>query len=136
VALELDLEEPALELGPEVLGLRRAVAPVVPHDDGPGPVVVLRDHPLEVGVLEGVVLDVDRQAPDLGSDRRPLGDRPALEDAVHLQTDVVVQAPGGVLLDHEERPRPRPPAPEGLRGAVRIALLPVGVELGWPLVDH
>ena len=47
-----------------------------------------------------------------------------------------MEAPGGVLLDDEEAARPRPAAPEGLGRAVGIALPPVGVELGRPLVDH
>ena len=102
VAAELHLDEPALELGQEILGLRRAIAPVVPHDDGAGTVVVLRDDALEVGVLERVVLDVDGQALDLGPERRALGDCPALEHPGHLQAEVVVEAPGGVLLDDEE----------------------------------
>ncbi len=47
-----------------------------------------------------------------------------------------MEAPGGVLLDDEEAAHPGPATPEGLRGAVGVALLPVGVELRRPLVDH
>ena len=136
VPTEFHLEKPALELGQEILGLRRAIASVVPHDNGAGAVVVLRDHALEVGVLERVVLDVDGQALDLRPERRPLGDRPALEHPGHFQAKVVVQAPGGVLLDDEQMARPRPPPSERLRGAVGIALPPVGVQLRRSLVDH
>src|SRR5262249_25489251 len=128
VTAELDLHEPALELDQGILGLGRAVAAVVPDDDGSGPVVVLRDHSLEVGGLDGVVLDVDGQPLGLRPDGRTFGDGPALEDAVHLEAQVVVKPPGGMLLDDEEAPRPRPAAPEGLGGPIRIALAPVGLE--------
>ena len=136
VAAEVHLEEAALELGARILRLGRPVAPMIPDDDGARAVVVLRDHALELGVLEGVILDLHGQALDLRTDRRALRDGPALEHPVHLQTEVVVEPPGGMLLDDEEAPRPRPPAPEGLRGAVRVALPPVGVQLRRPLVHH
>ncbi|MCY1188357.1 hypothetical protein D9M73_294560 [compost metagenome] len=42
-----------------------------------------------------------RQALDLGVQGRPLGDRPALEGAVELQPEVVMQPGGIVLLDAE-----------------------------------
>src|SRR5207249_498259 len=48
-----------------------------------------------------VVLGHHRQALVLGVEARALGDRPALEHALHLETEVVVQARGRVLLDHE-----------------------------------
>jgi hypothetical protein len=83
-----------------------------------------------------MVLDVDGEALDLGPDRRPFGDRPALQHAVHLQTEVVVKPPGGVLLDDEEAPAPCALAPERLRSPVGIPLPAVGVELGRSLVDH
>ena len=135
MAEELELEEPALRAGPRILGLRRAVAPAVPDDDGAGTVVARRDHALEVGVLERVILDVDGEALVLGPDRGTLGHGPALQHAVHLEAEVEVQAPGGVLLDDEEPARLRPPPPKG-RGCVGVALLPVGAEPGTPLVDH
>ena len=65
VAAELHLDEPSLELGRGILGLRRAVAPVVPDDDRARAVVVRGDHALEVGVLERMVLHVDGQTLDL-----------------------------------------------------------------------
>src|SRR5262249_23270326 len=101
VAAEFDLQAASFELRQGRLGLRGAVAPMVPDDHRSGPVVVPRYHSLEVGILEGVVLHMDRQAPHLGPDRWSLGYRPALEHSVHLQTDVVVEAPSGMLLDDE-----------------------------------
>ena len=66
-------------------------------------VLALRDRALERGVAEGVVLDLHRQPLDRRIERRPLGDRPALEHAVGLEPEIVVQVRGVVLLDDEDR---------------------------------
>ena len=77
-----------------------------------------------------MVLDVDGQALFLGLQRGPLGHRPALQHAVHLQTNVVMQAPGSVLLNDEQATVATTPGAEGLGRALGIALVPVGVEWG------
>ena len=105
--------EPSLELGREILRLRRAVAPVVPDDDRARAVVARRDHALEVGVLERVVLDVDGETLLTPGAATAPWDRPALEHPVHLEAQVVVEAPRGVLLDDEEPAGPGRPAPKG-----------------------
>ena len=84
------------------VGLDRAVPAAVPDDDRAGAVVAWRDHALEVGVLDRVVLDVDGQALLFRAHRRPLRHRPALEHPVHLEAQVVVEAPRRVLLDDEQ----------------------------------
>ena len=48
-----------------------------------------------------MVLDVDRHALFLRIEARPLGHRPAQQDAVQLQAKVIVQSGGPVLLDDE-----------------------------------
>ena len=68
VRSQADSEEAALELGARILRLGRPVAPMIPDDDGARAVVVLRDHALELGVLEGVILDLHGQALDLRPD--------------------------------------------------------------------
>ena len=73
----------------------------IPHDHGAGAVLSLRDHALEAAVAERMVLDVHGHAPHMRIEARALGNRPALERAVELEPEVVVQAPRGVLLDHE-----------------------------------
>ncbi len=128
VAEDLHLELAARELIERLLRLARAVPAVVPHDDRARSVVAGGDDALEVAVLDRVILDVHREPLLLRVPRRSLGHRPALEHAVHLEAQVVVQAPRGVLLHHEEAPaRGRVPS-EGLGGAIRIALLAVGFE--------
>src|SRR5690606_8145429 len=66
-------------------------------------VMALRDVALEVGVTDGMVLDLDGQALLARTQRGPLGDRPALETAVHLQAEVVVARSRVVQLDDEDR---------------------------------
>ena len=81
-----------------VAGLPRAP---VPHDHVAAAVLAARDDALEVEVVERVVLDVHRQAPDVGVERRALRHRPADQHAVDLEAEVVVQAAGPVALDDE-----------------------------------
>ena len=134
---ELDVEPAGAQLLGRRGALQQAVPAAIPHDDGAGAVVAVGDDALEVGVLDRVVLDVHGQALFLRAQRRPLGHRPALQHAVHLEAQVVVQPAGGVLLDDEEAPvldagragRPRPRA-ERLGRALGIALLSVVVEGG------
>ena len=136
VAEELDLQLPLRELIEGISLLRRPVPPAVPDDDGAGPVVVGWDHSLEVGVLERVIFHVHGEALLLGADRRALRDGPALQHPVHLEAQIVVEAPGRVLLDDEQPPPHGAPPAEGLRRPLRVALLPVRVELRRAFVDH
>src|SRR5262249_25142620 len=93
-------------------------------------VLALRDRPLERSVLERVVLDVDGEPLLRRIEARPLRHRPALEDAVELESEVVVEPARGVLLHAEEEPVRTPLRDRalGLGGAAQVALLPVDVE--------
>jgi hypothetical protein len=137
---QLQLELAARVLLAYVLGLERAVRAPVPHDHGPGAVVAGRDHALEVCVLERMVLDVHREPLLLRAHRRPLRHRPALEHALHFETQVEVQVARPVLLHHETRGRRRGRrggrrggagggrAAERLRRAIGVALAAVRFE--------
>src|SRR5258705_377666 len=61
-----------------------------------------RDGAPEGGVFERMILDVHGEPPHLGVEARTLRHRPALEDAVHLEAEVVVETGGGVLLHDED----------------------------------
>ncbi len=103
LAVEPDLRVPGVErLGHRALLVEVAVRAGVPHDHGARP-VALADHALEVGVLERVVLDLDREALHARVGRRPLRDGPRAQRPVDLEAEVVVQARGVVLLDDEAR---------------------------------
>ncbi|MCY1399721.1 hypothetical protein D9M71_147840 [compost metagenome] len=128
LAMQFELQVPFRQsfLG---IALGRPVA-VVPDDHVAGAVVSFRDMPFEVGVVQRMILHLDRQAPDAGVETRPLGHRPALQRAAQFQAEVVVQVAGVVLLDHEgERFLPPPAAPRtGLGSAAEVALARVFVE--------
>src|SRR5207249_9509909 len=130
---ELEAEELELELAPlDVFARRpvpeRAEPTAVPDDRRPRAVAALGDHTLEVGVLEGMVLDVDGQALLAVADRRALGHRPAREHAVDLEPQIVMEPPRRVLVDDEQVAVGRPAVAERLGRARRVALLPVPVE--------
>src|SRR3546814_2174559 len=97
LALQLEIEVP---LGIALPGIaQRRPAAAVPQHHRAAAVLALRNGALEVAVRQRMVLDVHREALLAGDEARPLGHRPALQYAVHLQAQVVVQAPGRVLLD-------------------------------------
>src|SRR4029434_4657926 len=93
-----------LERALPVAGARVAVRlppAAVPDHDAAGPVVPFRDHALEPSLLYRMIRDVHRQ-PLLAWHRlRLLGNGPALEHPVQLQTEIIVQAGGRVALDDE-----------------------------------
>src|SRR5690606_14342526 len=70
----------------------------IPEDDGPAAVLSLRDRSFEVAIFERMILDMNGESLLAGHEARPLRDSPALQNAVHLQTKIVVQPPGGVFL--------------------------------------
>ena len=117
--------------------------PTVPDDDVAAAVLAGRDHAFEVGVLDRVVLDLDREPADARVERRPLGHGPADEHAVELQAEVVVEAAGPMALDHEPpariavlRQRALLPAPGlGRSGEVPLPLVlgqrDLGSIAGW-----
>src|SRR5215813_14052431 len=89
-----------------------------------------------------MILDFNSQSAIVWVQGRPLCNRPGLEDAIHLQPQIVVKPGGGVLLDHEasEWARLDPRLPARLRGLREVALGLVEGELacchrhttGWP----
>ena len=98
----------------------------VPHENRSATVLARGDDALEAAVLERVVLGLHGEAFVGGIEARPLGDGPAHEHATDLEAEVVVEAAGGVLLDHERRaPTARERASTGLRcfGEVPLGLV-------------
>src|SRR5438445_4786373 len=63
----------------------------VPQNDRARAILACRDGALEARVLERVILHLHRQALVGGIEAWTLGDRPALEGAVELETEIVVQ---------------------------------------------
>ena len=111
-----------------VFPLHELVGAAVPDLHRACPVLAGRDLALEVGVVERVILDVDREVAFSPGHRDALGNGPAREHAVSLEPEVVVESPGGVSLDDEAKDRPRRASRKRLRRAGGIALAPVRVE--------
>ena len=102
--MELLAVEPEGEAAFAVVLARIALglpAAAVPEHDRAAAVLPLRDRALEAAVIERVVLDMDGKPLLAGDEARTLGDRPALEHAVELEAEIVMEAARGVLLDDE-----------------------------------
>ncbi|GAO05323.1 hypothetical protein PSR1_04232 [Anaeromyxobacter sp. PSR-1] len=122
LTVELVAAQPEDELaaGQPVLGVAdRPPRAAIPHDDGPGAVVPRGNDPLEVGVLDRVILDLDGHAAVGRVGGRALRHGPAPQRAAQLQPEVPVEPPRRVLLDHEG-PRRAGIARAGLTAAERL----------------
>src|SRR4029077_18299645 len=100
-----------------------------PHDHVSAAVLAARDHTLEVGVGERVVLHPDREVPLTGIEGQSLRHRPAHEHAPDLEPEVVVETACPVPL-HDE---PGASVTVGhltgrLRRTFEVALLPVALQ--------
>src|SRR5206468_11664230 len=99
------------------LRVERAEPAAIPYDHRSSAVVAGRDHPLEVPVLERMILDVHREPLLLNTGRRPLGHRPTLEHALQLEPQIEVHVARPVLLHDETGAR----RGNGAAGRGRIA---------------
>src|SRR3546814_10582581 len=73
----------------------------IPEHHRAAAILALRDDAFEIAIAERVVLGMDREAPVRRVQARALGHGPALQHAVELEAEVVVQPACGVLLDDE-----------------------------------
>src|SRR6476659_8067442 len=96
--------------------LDELVGAAVPDLDRPGAVLALRDLPLEVGVLDRMVLNVDGEVLLARLQRDALRHSPGRERPVPFEPEVVVQPARIVALDDEDGLclLPRAAAREGL----------------------
>src|SRR5262245_40268930 len=76
-------------------------AAAIPHDHRAAAVLALWDIALELEVLHRVVFGLDCEALVVGDEARTVRHRPALEHAVELEPEVVMEPPGSVHLHHE-----------------------------------
>src|SRR2546429_542467 len=124
VAEQLELELAARDLLAGRLWFQKLEPAGVPHDRRPGPIAALGNDAFEVGVLDGMVFDVHGQTLLVRAHRGPLGHGPALQHAVDLQPQIVVEPARRVLVDHEPAAAGRAGPAEGLGGRGRFALAP------------
>src|SRR5271167_3187658 len=106
-ALELESEHLDIELarahraGDVVWRIGHAVDATVPHDYLAGAIVALGNDALEISVLDRMVLDHHGEPLVGGIERRSLRHRPRAQHALHLETEVVME-PGGRVLLHDK----------------------------------
>ncbi len=96
----------------------------IPQHDRPGAVSCGND-PLEFAIVDRMILGPDREPLDGGIEAWPLRHRPALQDAIEFQAEVIVQPPRVMLLHDEEVPLRLFEFAGWLRRASEVALLPV-----------
>src|SRR5690349_4618420 len=111
------------------IALRRPGAAVPEHHRARA-VLLGRDHALEFAVFERMILDMHRQPLVVRVEARPLGYRPAKQDAVQLEAEIIVETRGRMLLDHEAQGAVAALADLalGLGGDAEVALLPILFE--------
>src|SRR5262249_11989346 len=100
----------------------------VPQDDRAGAVLALRDGAFEAAIVQRMILDMHGQPLFAGNEAGPARDRPAFQDAVHLQAEIVMQPGGVVLLDDETGTARVGSASPGLRRDREVPLLAVGFQ--------
>jgi hypothetical protein len=121
--LELALAQPLARVAD------RLPCPAVPEQHGAAAVLALGDHALEAAILDGMVLGLHGEALVRRVEARPLRHRPAEEDAVELEAEVVVEPPRGVLLDHERVALPAARLPRWLGRAGEVPFAAVFGEI-------
>src|SRR5262245_19514682 len=104
----------------------------IPQEHGPAAIFTLWDDAFERAVIERMVLDMDGEALLSGIEARPFGDCPALQDAVELEAEIVMQPPRSMLLNDKGEPgvglSARPSGSGRLRRLPKIAFASVFLE--------
>jgi hypothetical protein len=111
----------------------RSPRPAVPEQNGPGAVLARRNDALECAVFDGMVFRFHREPLLGGLQAGSPGYRPALQDAVEFEPEVVMEVRCRVLLDHEREADARWHRPAlGLWRDRKRSLLPVLHERRGP----
>ncbi len=113
VAFELEEKLPLFESFARVLEGYPFAA--VPDNHAARAIVAGGDDPLEVAVLQRVILHLHGQPLVIHVVRRALWHGPGAEHALHLEAKVEVELAGGVLMDDEEPSGRGRNRPNGLR---------------------
>ena len=79
------------------------VIAAVPDHHGAAAVLPFRDDSLERGVFNRMILDFNGEMFFALSPRQTFRHRPRFQDAIHLETEIVMQSPGVMLLDDKAR---------------------------------
>src|SRR5688572_20363970 len=88
-------------LQPRVRVAYRSPRPSIPDEDAAASVFAFGNNAFEVGVFDRVIFRLRRQPAFARHQARPLRNSPALQDAIELEPEIVVERSGGVLLNYE-----------------------------------
>src|SRR5262249_52702362 len=91
-----------------VIAFERLVSSDIPHHDCASAIMTFRDDPFEVQILQRMILRRHRQTLVPFGVRRPFRHSPRFQHSVHLETKVVMQMTGSVLLNHKTAPAALP----------------------------
>src|ERR1700733_3837956 len=99
LAMQLELEMALLQT---FVGIpKRRPRSIVPNDDRAAAVFAFGDRALEIGIFQRMVFDRDGKALLAWGQARTASHRPAFEDTVQREAEVVVQS-GRVMLLHDK----------------------------------
>jgi hypothetical protein len=99
-AMHHDLELALGDLALRIFALRLPRA-AVPQLHGAAAILAGRNHAFEGAVFDGMIFDLDGEPLGRRIERRHLGDRPTLIDAVEFQPEVVMEPRRVMALDDE-----------------------------------
>ncbi len=108
---------------------KRIPCPAVPHHHRAAAIRPFGNDPFEVGIGEGVILDMNRESFVARIQTRPFGHRPALQGAAEFKAKVVMQPPCSMLLHHEAAVNALHDRSARLRRRPEIALRPVSLQI-------
>ena len=128
VAVQREFQVALLESALRIVGLPIAA---IPELHGAAAILALGNGAFEIAVIQRMVFHLHRQPLVVRIERRPLRDRPGLEDAVEFQAQIVMQ-PARVMLLNDKMPPLRGRdlgLAAGLRGLFEIALVSIGGQV-------
>ncbi len=109
----------------------RLPSAAIPDDHRARAIFALRNISLEIKVFDRVVLGVDRKPLFADREARAFGDRPAFQDSVHLEPQIVMQPARRVFLNDELSALAPDSRTCRLRSPGEVAL--PGIFFEWPL---
>src|SRR5439155_25601504 len=81
---------------------KRSVCSLIPNDDFSCSILALCNHPFEGSILQGMIFHHDRQPFLFWVQRRTFRHRPAFQDAIEFQPEIVMKTRSLVLLHHKD----------------------------------
>src|SRR5689334_22983562 len=101
-AVELFSAEKNVQLSLPIIAIEQLVRANVPDHHRAAAVFSARDDPFKFGVVHWMIFNRDGEPPIAQLVGRPLRHRPRFERPAHFEAEIIVQAAGGMLLNHKK----------------------------------